>query len=126
MVAEGRAFSGRRRRSPGADPVRVVPHVIDSREGARADDDLGRAVDTGGQGELAAAEIAASAFPTAILFGPERSGLETEEVALAKAIVALLKALAPLIALWFGSGLGSKVLMTMGQGPQGNLDSGDR
>ena len=34
-----------------------------------------------------AREIASSAAPSAILFGPERSGLETEEVALAKAIV---------------------------------------
>jgi tRNA/rRNA methyltransferase len=34
-----------------------------------------------------AQQIAGSAEPSAILFGPERSGLETEEVALAKAIV---------------------------------------
>ncbi|MFP5328654.1 MAG: RNA methyltransferase [Alphaproteobacteria bacterium] len=34
-----------------------------------------------------AREIAASSAPSAILFGPERSGLETEEVALANAIV---------------------------------------
>ena len=34
-----------------------------------------------------AAEIASSSKPSAILFGPERSGLETEEVALANAIV---------------------------------------
>ncbi len=37
--------------------------------------------------EAMAAEIAASTAPAAILFGPERSGLETEEVALANAIV---------------------------------------
>jgi tRNA/rRNA methyltransferase len=37
--------------------------------------------------ETMAAEIAASPARTAILFGPERSGLETEDVALAKAIV---------------------------------------
>ena len=37
--------------------------------------------------EQMADEIAASAFRSAILFGPERSGLETEEVALARAIV---------------------------------------
>ena len=37
--------------------------------------------------EVMASEIAASAAPSAILFGPERSGLETEEVALAHAIV---------------------------------------
>ena len=37
--------------------------------------------------ETMAAEIAASPAPTAILFGPERSGLETEDVALANAIV---------------------------------------
>lgn len=37
--------------------------------------------------EAMAAEIAASAAPSAILFGPERSGLETEDVALANAIV---------------------------------------
>ena len=35
----------------------------------------------------AAREIAASPAPSAILFGPERSGLETDEVALANAIV---------------------------------------
>ena len=37
--------------------------------------------------EQMAGEIAASAGRSAILFGPERSGLETEEVALANAIV---------------------------------------
>jgi tRNA/rRNA methyltransferase len=37
--------------------------------------------------ERMADDIAASAGPTAILFGPERSGLETEDVALAQAIV---------------------------------------
>jgi len=37
--------------------------------------------------ERIAAEIAASPARSAILFGPERSGLETEEVALANAIV---------------------------------------
>jgi tRNA/rRNA methyltransferase len=39
-----------------------------------------------GPGEMAE-EIASSSERSAILFGPERSGLETEEVALAKAIV---------------------------------------
>ena len=39
-----------------------------------------------GPGEMAQ-QIAASAKSSAILFGPERSGLETEEVALANAIV---------------------------------------
>jgi len=37
--------------------------------------------------EQMAEEIAASPAPTAILFGPERSGLETEDVALANKIV---------------------------------------
>ena len=37
--------------------------------------------------EAMAAEIASSSERSAILFGPERSGLETEEVALANAIV---------------------------------------
>jgi tRNA/rRNA methyltransferase len=37
--------------------------------------------------EAMAKEIASSSAPSCILFGPERSGLETEDVALAKAIV---------------------------------------
>ena len=40
-----------------------------------------------GPGEMAARIVAAPGEPSAILFGPERSGLETEDVALANGIV---------------------------------------
>jgi tRNA/rRNA methyltransferase len=40
-----------------------------------------------GPGEMAARIVAAPGGPSSILFGPERSGLETEDVALANAIV---------------------------------------
>ena len=79
----------------GADVVLEQAQVFDTAEAAIADCSLVFAstvrrrdlvMPVVGPEEMAG-EIAASPAPSAILFGPERSGLETEEVALANAIV---------------------------------------
>jgi tRNA/rRNA methyltransferase len=79
----------------GADIVLERARVFDTVQGAIADCSMVYA-STVRRRELVmpvvapqamAGAIAASGLPSAILFGPERSGLETEEVALANAIV---------------------------------------
>src|SRR6059058_217347 len=79
----------------GADVVLERAQLFDTAEGATADCNLIFAstvrrrdlvMPVVGPQEMAD-EIAGSSGRSAILFGPERSGLETEEVALAKAIV---------------------------------------
>ena len=79
----------------GADEVLEKAQLFDTAEAAIADCNLVFAstvrrrdlvLPVVGPEEMAA-EIAGSAGRSAILFGPERSGLETEEVALANAIV---------------------------------------
>src|SRR5205814_662109 len=79
----------------GADPVLEQARVFDNAEAAIADCTLVFAstvrrrdlvMPVVGPGEMAE-QIAAAPKRSAILFGPERSGLATEEVALANAIV---------------------------------------